>query len=64
MHSLPYLQAQHMQKAAIVKAIMHATWSEEAGNTNHFTHPTHKLLPVHKEHSPGKHSIHAGYYYS
>lgn len=26
---------------ALQKSIMHATWSEEAGNTNLFTHSTH-----------------------
>lgn len=26
---------------ALQKSIMHATWSEEAGNTNVFTHSTH-----------------------
>lgn len=51
---------------ALQKSIMHATWSEEAGNTNLFTHSTHvgEGGSVHKEHLPGKQSIHAGYYYS
>lgn len=52
------------KKLPCAKAIMPATWSEGAGNTNHFTHPTHALLPVYKEHLPSKQSIHAGYYYS